>query len=53
MAEPSVSCPICKQGLTAPNEDELVKIFKEHVKHEHGMEMSEEEAKEKMKMGME
>ena len=52
MAELSVACPICKQSLTAPNEDELAKVFKEHAKHEHGMEMSEEEAKEKVKMGI-
>ena len=52
MAELSVSCPACGQSLTAPNEDELVKVFKEHAKHQHSMELSEEEAKEKVKKGM-
>ena len=48
MAELSVACPVCKQSLTAPNEDELAKMFKEHAKHQHSMELSEEEAREKV-----
>jgi predicted small metal-binding protein len=49
MGEVSVSCPVCGQSLTAPNEDELAKTFKEHAHHDHGMEMSEEQAKMKVK----
>lgn len=49
MGEASVGCPICGKSLTAPNEDELVKAFKEHAHRDHGMEMSEEQAKMKVK----
>jgi predicted small metal-binding protein len=32
--------------------DELAKMFKEHAKHDHGMDVSEEQAKEKVQVGM-
>lgn len=48
MAKLSVTCPACGQDLKALNEDELVKTFKEHA-HHHGMEMSEEQVREKVK----
>lgn len=50
MGEASVGCPICGKSLTAPNEDELVKTFRDHAKHDHDMDMSEEMAREKVKM---
>lgn len=49
MGEHSVTCPACGQSLTAHGEDELVKTFKEHAHHHHGMDMSEEQAREKVK----
>jgi len=52
MAELSVACPACGQSLTALNEDELVKAFKEHAKHDHGMDLSEEQAREKVQKGI-
>lgn len=50
MAEVSVKCPQCGMDLKAPNEEELAKTFKGHAHEAHGMEMSEEEAKQKVKM---
>lgn len=52
MAEVSIKCPNYGMDLRAPHEDELAKTFKGHP-HEHGMEMSEEGAKKKVKMMVE
>ena len=53
MAELSVKCPTCGMPLKAPTEDELVKAWQEHSKTAHSMELSEEEARAKVKMAME
>ena len=53
MAEVGIKCPTCGMDLKAPNKDELGKVFKEHTAHVHDMEMSEEEAKSKVKMMLE
>lgn len=45
MAEKSVVCPICNGALKAASEDELVKVLKEHAKHDHEMDMPEEKAR--------
>lgn len=45
---PGITCPKCGKVLTAESEDELVKVFQKHVKHEHDMDMSEEAAREKL-----
>jgi len=50
MAEVSIKCPQCGMELKAPNDDELAKNFKAHTHEVHDMEMSEEEAKQKVKM---
>ncbi len=53
MAEVSIKCPSCGMDLRAAHGEELAKTFKEHTAHAHGMEMSEEEAKKKVKMMLE
>ena len=50
MAEVSIKCPTCGMELKAPNEEDLGKKFKVHTHEVHDMEMSEEEATQKVKM---
>ncbi|HEM60975.1 MAG TPA: DUF1059 domain-containing protein [Chloroflexi bacterium] len=51
MAEISVKCSSCGGMLTAESEPEMVKKLQAHAKEAHNMEMSEEKAKEAIKMG--
>jgi predicted small metal-binding protein len=49
----SVKCPMCGAHMHADSDDELVKGFKKHSKDVHDMELSDEEAKKKIKMAQE
>jgi predicted small metal-binding protein len=49
MAAPGIMCPKCGKNLTAESEEELVKVFREHAKHDHDMDIPEEMAKEQVK----
>jgi predicted small metal-binding protein len=51
MAELSVKCSTCGHVLTADSEEEMIKAIQAHAKEKHNMEMSEEKAKESIKMG--
>lgn len=49
MAKLGITCPKCGKSLTAESEGELAKMFRDHAKHDHDMDMSEEMAMEKVK----
>jgi len=51
MAQLSVKCSTCGHVLTADSEGEMIKALKAHAKEKHNMEMSEDKAKEAIKMG--
>jgi predicted small metal-binding protein len=53
MAEVSIKCPQCGMEIHGPDEEGLARNFKEHTHEVHSMEMSEEEAKKKVKMMLE
>jgi predicted small metal-binding protein len=46
MGEHKAVCPACNNAVTAEDEMTLVKSIQEHAKEHHGMELSEEKAKE-------
>jgi len=52
MAELSITCPVCGNDLHADHEDDLAHNFRDHAA-EHGKEMTEDEAKKKVKMMLE
>jgi predicted small metal-binding protein len=49
----SVKCPMCSAHMHADSDEELVQVFKKHSKDVHDMELSDEEAKKKVKMAQE
>lgn len=51
MAQLSVKCSTCGHVLTADSEEAMIKAIQAHAKEKHNMEMSEEKAKESIKMG--
>ena len=53
MAEVTVTCPICFEDIHGPDEEGLTKNYKEHAHEAHGMELSEEEAKQVVKIWLE
>jgi predicted small metal-binding protein len=53
MGELTVTCPICGTEIHAPDEDGLATKYKEHAHEAHGMEMSEEDAKQAIKIWLE
>jgi predicted small metal-binding protein len=53
MAEVTVTCPMCGTEIHGPDADELAKNYKEHAREAHGMEMSEEEAKQAVTIWLE
>lgn len=50
MAEPAVKCPVCAATLRGKSEAELVRILREHARHEHGIDLAEDKAKQMVKM---
>ena len=44
----SVKCPACGDSLTALNKHDLATAFKKHAHHHHDMDMTEEQAREKV-----
>jgi hypothetical protein len=53
MAEVGIKCPMCGADLKGEHADDLGVKFKDHSHEVHDMEMSEEEAKQKVKMMLE
>ena len=44
----SVKCPACGDNLTALNKRDLVAAFKKHAHHHHDMDMTDEQAGQKV-----
>jgi predicted small metal-binding protein len=53
MAELTVTCPMCGLDINGPDLDGLVKNYSEHAHEAHGMELSEEEAKQAVEIWLE
>jgi predicted small metal-binding protein len=51
LAQISVKCSTCGSVLTADSEEEMTKALQAHAKEAHNMDMSEETAKEAIKVG--
>ena len=50
MAEPAVKCPVCAATLKGKSEAELVRMLREHARHEHSLDLPEDKAKQLVKM---
>jgi predicted small metal-binding protein len=46
MAQPTAKCPVCGGELTAPTQTALIGKVQKHGKEKHGMEISEQQAKD-------
>jgi predicted small metal-binding protein len=53
VAELTITCPVCFTEIHGPDLDGLAKNYKAHAREAHGMEMSEEEAKDAIKIWLE
>ena len=53
MAELTVTCPMCATEIHGPDVDALVKNYTEHAHEAHAMEISEEEARQVIKIWLE
>jgi predicted small metal-binding protein len=53
MAELTVTCPMCGLEIHGSDEDGVAKNYTQHAHEAHGMDISEEEAKEVVKIWLE